>query len=291
MILFILLLVAAGITAFYMFRLIFMTFTGEPRDAHAYAHAKESPAVMWVPLVLLALLSIGSGYENRGFGGFFKTMVVPYGQQTSQVHHVSGDTASGMGAAYAAEEHPATSAESPETETSSTRADVHEEAHHGAHHLAMTLSVLTAFSGIILAAFTYWERIRVIDPAKCARAMGPLYDLVYNKYYVDEFYAKTFYRGLEIARNSLARFDLGIIDGFVNWTARATTSVSANTGRFDNGVIDGLVNWVADVCQDWGERVRRLESGIIQNYVLKMGGAVGLIVVVWIVVRSLLQGA
>ena len=52
----------AFLTAFYMFRLWFMTFTGKPRDHHAYDHAHEAPGVMWVPLAILAVLAFGSGF-------------------------------------------------------------------------------------------------------------------------------------------------------------------------------------------------------------------------------------
>jgi NADH-quinone oxidoreductase subunit L len=58
--------VGAAITAFYMFRLFYMTFTGEPRDEHVHEHAHESPGVMWIPLAVLAVASWIAGY---GFGG------------------------------------------------------------------------------------------------------------------------------------------------------------------------------------------------------------------------------
>ena len=289
MILFLALLAAAGITAFYMFRLIFMTFTGKPRDHHAYDRAKESPAVMWVPLVILALLAIGSGWKEKGLGGFFEERVVPWGQEIQPVEQHAA-VAAYAGAAFAAEETPMENADE-DAEHAAAAHDTHADVHHRAHGIAMTLSIIVAFTGIILSALTYWERIRLIDPARCARALGPLYDLVYHKYYVDEFYAKTLYKGVEVLRNALARFDLNIIDGFVNWTAKATTSTSFATGRFDNGIIDGIVNWIADVFQGLGRRVRRVETGVIQNYVLKAGSAVGLIVVLWIVVRSLTAGS
>jgi NADH-quinone oxidoreductase subunit L len=62
-------LVTAFLTAFYMFRLWFMTFKGEPRDHHAYDHAHEAPKSMWVPLVTLATLAFGSGFALfMGFG-------------------------------------------------------------------------------------------------------------------------------------------------------------------------------------------------------------------------------
>ncbi|HPI02377.1 MAG TPA: NADH-quinone oxidoreductase subunit L [Candidatus Goldiibacteriota bacterium] len=54
----------AFLTAFYMFRLYLMTFTGKPRDAHAYEHAHESPLTMTVPLMILAVLSIVTGFAG-----------------------------------------------------------------------------------------------------------------------------------------------------------------------------------------------------------------------------------
>ena len=294
MILFLALLVAAGITAFYMFRLIFMTFTGAPRDHHAFEHAKESPAVMCVPLLILAALAFGSGWEDRGLGGFFKERVVPWGQEV-QIGEGHAKAASLHRAAFAAEDvtHDATVLhEAAQAEEHAAAAHgSHDDLHHRAHTIAMILSILVAFSGIILSALTYWERIRLIDPAKCARALGPVYDLVYNKYYVDEFYAKTLYKGLEVLRNFLARFDLGVIDWVVNACGRGTVATSGASGRFDNGIVDGFVNWIADVSQSFGRSIRRVESGIIQNYVLKAGSAVGAIVIVWMVVRSLSGGA
>ena len=54
-------IIAAFITAFYMFRLWFLTFSGKPRDQEIYDHAHEAPKVMWIPLVILAVLAVGSG--------------------------------------------------------------------------------------------------------------------------------------------------------------------------------------------------------------------------------------
>ena len=74
-VLFIMGVLTAFMTAFYMFRLWFMTFRGEPRDRHAYEHAHESPAVMWAPLVILAVLAFGSGLIGIFTG--FENLLVP----------------------------------------------------------------------------------------------------------------------------------------------------------------------------------------------------------------------
>jgi NADH-quinone oxidoreductase subunit L len=99
-------ILVAGMTAFYMFRLYFMTFTGKPRDQHAYDHAHESPRNMTIPLMILAVLSICAGWVgipwlHKGYSSF-----VYYGA----VHHVEPSiilmlislvvAASGIGLAY-----------------------------------------------------------------------------------------------------------------------------------------------------------------------------------------------
>ena len=61
-------IIAAFITAFYMFRLWFLTFSGKPRDQEIYDHAHEAPKVMWIPLVILAVLAVGSGLAGTLLG-------------------------------------------------------------------------------------------------------------------------------------------------------------------------------------------------------------------------------
>ena len=69
-------LITAFLTAFYMFRLWFLTFTGEPRDSYAYDHAHEAPKSMWMPLAILAIFAFGSGFALL-FG--FESLIVPEG--------------------------------------------------------------------------------------------------------------------------------------------------------------------------------------------------------------------
>ncbi|MFH1725920.1 MAG: NADH-quinone oxidoreductase subunit L [Elusimicrobiota bacterium] len=83
-------LVTAGITTFYMFRLVFMTFLGNSRDHHRWEHAQESPAVMTVPLWILAVLSVGAGFLLN-YNGVFEGLVqfdVPHGM--AEEHHAPG---------------------------------------------------------------------------------------------------------------------------------------------------------------------------------------------------------
>ncbi|HOJ59934.1 MAG TPA: NADH-quinone oxidoreductase subunit L [bacterium] len=235
------LLAGAGITAFYMFRLIFLTFFGEPRDPERYEHAHEAPDVMTLPLVALAVLSILGGFGLYGTLWFNHLVVPP----------VTG------GAAHAA------------------------EGHHGsalAHYGAMVLSILAAFSGIVLAYCVYYTKS---IPADALAAKYPwLYDWSHAKYRVDEFYERTVIAFVMKLRLWLKRFDDQVVDGAVNATAPALRGTSYFSGAFDKYVVDGLVNLLAIVVQAAGAVTTLFQSGVIQNYLLKMGLAVGVILLI-----------
>jgi len=104
MIFFIGALFTAGLTAFYMFRLVILTFFGAPKDHHKYDHAHESPASMWVPLVVLAGLSFSFWYS-----GWFGTLV----QKPKSVANLAGISAPAKAATM---EHAAVMAPAPQEE-------------------------------------------------------------------------------------------------------------------------------------------------------------------------------
>jgi NADH-quinone oxidoreductase subunit L len=205
--------VAAGITAFYMFRLIFMTFFGDSRmDPEVERHVHESPYSMTVPLMILALLSVGGGWigipEALGGHNYFEAWLAP----------VFGHGAEGAG-------------------------------HGGGHHsltleyLLMACSVGVALCGIGLAWYLYRARPEV--PKEIAGRVPGLYDVVLNKYYVDEIY------------------DAAIVRRIVNgslWLWEA----------FDATFIDGIVNGVGALVRGAGERARRLQTGVVGNYALSL---------------------
>jgi len=235
------LLAGAGITAFYMFRLIFLTFFGEPRDPERYEHAHEAPDVMTMPLVALAVLSILGGFGLYG-ALWFNHLVVP---------PVIG------GAVHAA------------------------EGHHGsalAHYGAMVLSILAAFSGIALAYFMYYTK--TISADALAEKYPWLYDWSHAKYRMDEFYERTVIAFVLKVRLWLKWFDDQVVDGAVNATAPALRGTSFFSGAFDKYVVDGLVNLLAIVVQAAGAVTTLFQSGVIQNYLLKMGLALGVILLI-----------
>ncbi|PWB63310.1 MAG: NADH-quinone oxidoreductase subunit L [Deltaproteobacteria bacterium] len=100
-------LFTAGLTAFYMFRLVILTFFGEPKDHHKFDHAHESPPNMWVPLVVLAVLSFSFWYS-----GWFGTLV----QKPKSVANLAGVSAPAPAATM---EHAAVMAPAPQGEAAS----------------------------------------------------------------------------------------------------------------------------------------------------------------------------
>jgi NADH-quinone oxidoreductase subunit L len=203
---------AAGVTAFYMFRLIFMTFFGASRmEPQVEKHVHESPWSMTLPLMLLAVLSVVGGWigipEVLGGHNYFEEWLAPV-------------FAHGAAGVHGAAHHPVT--------------------------LEMGLmagSVAVALCGIGLAYYLY--RVRTEKPKEIAEKVPTLYDVVYNKYYVDEIY------DIFIVRR--------IVDGSV-WLWRA----------FDAAFIDGIVNGVASLVRGAGDRLRRVQTGVVGNYAFSL---------------------
>jgi len=186
--------IGAFLTAFYMFRLYFMTFHGPSRlTEEAKHHLHESPNSMTIPLMILAVLSL--------VGGFIQIPLVQGGQKLSEflapvfadVSHVAGAVAEGAHGA--------------------------EHAGMGLEIALMVISLAVAASGIFLA-----YRFYMVDPAapkRLGEQMRGLYKLVFNKYWVDEVYNDKIVE--PIRRGSITlwqKFDAGVIDGAVNGVGR-----------------------------------------------------------------------
>jgi len=243
MVIFVTLLLCAGITAFYMFRLIFLTFFGTPRLSKVHTHAHESPLKMTVPLIVLAVLSIVGGY-----GDWFEELV----------------RKPEMAGALAA-----------------TGAEHTSEAAHSAHSLAMFFSILAAGIGILLSMMIYyWKKISADDLAM--RFKG-VHKFLWNKWYFDEMYNATAIAGTLVVSRISAVFDLKIIDGAVNGVAKATVAGSWLSGLTDNRVVDGLVNLVARVIGWFGGTLREIQTGKVQSYILAALGALVLFYVLQMV--------
>ena len=243
--------VTAAMTAFYMFRLINMTFFGRYRgpepdaaghgpgdgDAAGHAHAwhgpHESPGLMTGPLVVLAVGAVFAGFLGvpAALGG------------NNMIEHFLEPSFTAGAAAHAGEVHHIS---------------------HAAELGLMALSVLIAVGGILFACRNYVWRPAEAD--RLAARLAGTHRLLTNKYYVDELYDATAVRGTMSGARNLWRFDGAVVDGAVNGTGLATRASSVVSHVLDKYVVDGLVNLVGWICREGSYGFRRVQTGLIQNY-------------------------
>jgi NADH-quinone oxidoreductase subunit L len=204
-------LLTALLTAFYMFRLIFLTFHEKQRYDEHHVHVHESPWSMLGPLVILAVLSI--------FGGWF---VLPsfFGGADYFANFLSP--------VFAAHE-----------------AEGLSEA--AAHSLELTLAgvaVLTATVGFFIAFWLYLKQPG--KPEQLAKSLKGIYTTLYNKYYVDELYAAAVVGPLMwLSENVLWKIvDVEAIDGTVNGIAHGATAVGDTVRHTQSGNTRSYAVWV-----------------------------------------------
>jgi NADH-quinone oxidoreductase subunit L len=246
-------LFTAGLTAFYMFRLVSLAFYGGFRGTpEQEAHVHESPRSMTAPLVILAFLSIVGGWVG-----------IPIVRGGDRIGEFLAPVIPALAGQHAAEHHAAVSLE-----------------------LAlMAASVGAAMVGLLLAWLWYAKGEGRV-PALLAARFPTLYRLLENKYYVDEVYDAVFVEGLGKGGGRLLwEVDATVVDLIPNGTAAATRGVSWLSNLFDKGVVDGAVNGVADGFQSGWRLVRRAQTGRVQNYALVMGAGVFCLVTVYLIFR------
>lgn len=253
----------ALMTAFYMFRLIIITFHGEPRDHHKFEHAHESPFVMAMPLAVLAMLSIFIFYTPNPFSadqGWFLTKWI----NAPELHAPNATRFDFMQSEVVSETDQVVEHNSTHGEI--TYSEKYTEAMHSAHYPAMYLSLFVAVLGIFTAfVFYQWKKV---DMDKLANSIKPLYNFSLNKWYFDEFYHKTFVAGLLGLSKIIYWFDAKIVDGIVNGSAEVTRRLAFFTGGFDRIVVDGLVNLMAYISGFIGLIFRRVQTGKVQTYLV-----------------------
>ena len=245
-------LVTAGITAFYMFRLWFMTFAGEPRDQHVYDHCHESPRVMTTPLIALSVLAAGCAW-GWGFGG-------------------NGED----GPLYKLLAFSETVAAS-EPYTSVGPARITLPSHHQVHAVhgqAGLLALLAAFAGSAVAYVMYGARtIRAED---IRRQFSGVYDFLVDKWRFDVLYDAMFVRPVHVVSAWCAAFDKHVLDAILHAFAKITVVTSLWDRKFDEGMVDGLVNLVGNVTRSVGMSLRVVQTGRLRQYVMLI--AVGVVV-------------
>jgi len=253
----------ALMTAFYMFRLIIITFHGEPRDHHKFEHAHESPFVMAMPLAVLATLSIFIFYTPNPFSadqGWFLTKWI----NAPELHAPNATRFDFMQSEVDKETEQVAEHNSIHGEI--TYSEKYTEAMHSAHYPAMFLSLFVAVLGIFTAfVFYQWKKV---DVDKLANSIKPLYNFSLNKWYFDELYHRTFVAGLLGLSKIIYWFDATIVDGIVNGSAEVTRRIAFFTGGFDKYVVDGLVNLMAYITGFIGLIFRRVQTGKVQTYIV-----------------------
>jgi len=215
--------ITAFITSFYMFRLLFMTFFGDyhgaqvdehgrgthshGNDAHGHGEPHESPMVMLVPLMILAVLSLIGGFV--GFHHHFEHFLDPVFRSSAAAEPV-GEPASAL-----------------------------------TEYVLMGVSVLAAFLGLIFAYVLYVSKPYL--PPKIAASLGALYETVLNKYYVDEIYASVFVKPLIDASRTILwqGVDRKVIDDTVNNAAEGARHVSDEVRHMQSGNLRSYAGWIA----------------------------------------------
>ncbi|HZU23455.1 MAG TPA: NADH-quinone oxidoreductase subunit L [Terriglobales bacterium] len=247
-------LITAGLTSFYMFRLWFLTFFGDFRGAqheepeasgrerhasdaasaappghgahgasaaggHGHGHdgVHESPPIMLVPLVILAILSLVGGWVGipavLGGGNHFEKFLAP----VFEAYATAGETA------------PASPAEPS-----------------GPSEMSLSLAATgAALVGFLLAWWMYHRRPELHVRAR--QRLGELYRVLDHKYWIDEIYGAVFVRPLiGLSRAVLWRgVDAGVIDGTVNGSATAARELSDSVRHMQSGNIRSYAGWVA----------------------------------------------
>jgi NADH-quinone oxidoreductase subunit L len=210
----------AGLTSFYMFRLIFLTFFGKPRYDEHKVHVHESPKSMTVPLILLAVLSTIGGWVAAphliGGPDLFRNFLDPVFRAYAPASAITNE-----GAAEASESAGITLL-----------------------HALTGWPVIIALLGLLVA---WWFYIKQPDmPKKLAQSLRGPYALILHKYYVDELYNAAIVQPLLwISTNILWHaVDEGVIDGTVNGAARVARESGAQLREIQTGNARTYASWV-----------------------------------------------
>lgn len=198
--------ITAVMTAFYMFRLYFMTFEGKEKFDHHKVHPHESPKVMTYPLVVLAVLS--------AIGGFIGVPEIFSGEHGNLFH----------------------SWLAPVFKTAEIKLMDFGSHSHFEELLLMIISVVAAISAILYARFVYLKKPEVAD--KTASKFKGVYNVLLNKYFLDEAYEASIVnpivKGSEGILWKIA--DKKIIDGLINYLAKLIDGISGVIKKIQNGV-------------------------------------------------------
>jgi NADH-quinone oxidoreductase subunit L len=290
----------ALMTAFYMYRLMSMTFLGAYRgpawehttpagldhaqaghghsqDDHRHGHGPwhgphESPSSMTYPLMALAVGAIVAGFVGISPAICCTNEIERFLEPSFTANAASTGAPAGAPEAVAPER-------AVESEGEAAGPHVSRAAELG----LMVFSVLIAVIGI-LTAYRFYVRAPEIAASLKERWSGA-HRVLYNKYYVDELYDATFVKGTLASSFALWAFDRRVVDGAVNGSGWLTVFASWISGLIDKYVVDGAVNLVGRSAEESSFVFRRVQTGLIQNYALLMLFGVFAFVSIYLLVR------
>jgi NADH-quinone oxidoreductase subunit L len=298
----------ALMTAFYMYRLMSLTFFGTYRgaawepaapavagegdhahgahaDAHGHGHGPwhgphESPQAMTLPLMALAVGAIVAGFVSippaLGGGAVLEHFLEP--------SFVAAGTAADAAPASVESGLSQTPPGAPAAQATAAEA-AHEEPHISvwAERGLMAFSMMIALIGIVTAYRFYVQNPDTAHRLK-ERYAGA-HNLLYNKYFVDELYDATFIKGTMKSAFGLWGFDRRVVDGAVNGAGWFTVFASWVSSLIDRYVVDGAVNLVGRSSEESSFVFRRVQTGLVQNYALLMLAGVCVFVSIYLLVR------
>lgn len=216
----------AMMTAFYMFRLLSLTFYGKERFDHHHVHPHESPAVMTVPLIILAILSVIGGYIGMPavfvgeHGNLFEHWLAPvYAPALSKIAHFG-------------------------------------HASHFTEILLMVISVALALTAIYAALNIYLKKPSIAE--KVSGKFKGLYNLLWNKYFVDEAYEAAVIKPIQKGSEK------------VLWDFA------------DSTIIDGIVNGSAHLINLFSNKIKKMQTGVAQLYAVVMMAGIALVLLLLI---------
>jgi NADH-quinone oxidoreductase subunit L len=253
--------IGAVFTAFYMGRQIGLVFYGKPRTPLA-EHAHEPGWRMTMPLVVLAVFSLGFGFLNipEDLGG------------NAFLHHFAGDV------------HEIAAPAAPALNLAAVPFNY-------------TVAIISSVLGLVSFAFGWWlysglETAESPDFVERIPVVGKLvFTILRNKYYFDELYrGAVIYPTVDIA-TFCGKFDYDwIINPIVNLVGRFTVGLSDVSAEFDRLAVDGLgVNGIPQAFNWFGGLLRQLQTGRAQSYLLIL--VVGLLILAGIYLALILTGA
>lgn len=276
---------AAFLTAFYMFRMMFLTFFGEPRDKELYEHTHQE-TLLWnrnVPLLFLSIFTLGVFYSGSFTGQgivkvaseryeWFSTLV-----EKPHVENFKNYTSSD----FTFEDNVSRNFEQSEYDESHGMSDADEHHVHHIHAIGAVISIFIALGGFLLAFFMYFKKS--INP--WATRFSRFTRVLQNKYYFDDFYIDgIIQKGLLPLNRFLAWIDMGIYDRFfIDGWERVVAVCYKTSGWVDRIIVDAIfVDGTGAIVRFFNVILRTFQSGKIQFYFI-----VGLVVLAGYIITLL----